>query len=462
MLRLFRHYIPLPMLWLLLVEAVVLLLSAWAGDLLRNLWQGDITPLAGGGWGRALVFTLVFLLSLTAFGLYKRTFRGGRERMLISLALGMMAGLGVMAMLFYFFPDLFQRRGAFAIAFVLAFLGLAAVRVLFFRLVGSDFFRRRVVVLGVEEGQRLFDRLRRRSDRLGFNVVAFIPLPDEAVEEGVAGVVRPAMPLLQYVTLEHIHEIVVVPGGENHPALLDDLLDCKMAGIEVVDMMTFIERHTGRIRIDKVTPQWLIYSDGFRRTWFQRYTKRAFDIAVSLVVLVAALPVMVAVAVAIKMEDGWRAPVFYRQARVGKNWALFRIIKFRSMALDAPPEPGWTEACDVRVTRVGRVIRRMRIDELPQVINVLKGEMNFVGPRPEQPRYVEALVRKIPYYAERHRVKPGITGWAQLHYPYGASERDALEKLQYDFYYIKNCSLFLDALILLQTAEVVLSGRGGR
>ena len=245
---------------------------------------------------------------------------------------------------------------------------------------------------------------------------------------------------------------------------VEDLLDCKMSGIDVVDAQTFFERETGKVRLETLHPSWLIFSDGFRQAGMQIVAKRGFDIAASMTLLLLALPLIVLAIIAIWLESGCRGPILYRQVRVGQNWRLFQVLKLRSMVVDAEKggAPQWAKKNDARVTRVGKFIRRTRIDELPQILNVLKGDMSFIGPRPERPEFVEKLAEKIPYYAERHRVKPGITGWAQIRYPYGASEQDAVEKLQYDLYYVKNYSLFLDCLILFQTAEVVLWGQGAR
>jgi sugar transferase (PEP-CTERM system associated) len=243
-----------------------------------------------------------------------------------------------------------------------------------------------------------------------------------------------------------------------------ELLECRIAGIEVTELLTFLERETGRVRIDVLNPSWMIFGEGFRRDPLRLLSARLLDLLASLLTVVVSLPVMVVTALAIKLEDGWRAPVFYRQARVGLAGHSFDVLKFRSMRTDAERDgqAQWAQKADPRVTRVGAVIRSLRIDELPQILNVLRGHMSFVGPRPERPQFVNELAEKIPYYVLRHCVKPGITGWAQLCYPYGSSEQDALEKLQYDLYYIKNNSLLFDLAILVQTAEVVLLGKGAR
>jgi sugar transferase (PEP-CTERM system associated) len=243
-----------------------------------------------------------------------------------------------------------------------------------------------------------------------------------------------------------------------------EFLECRFAGIDVTELLTFLERETGRVAIDVLNPSWLIFGTGFRRNPLRRLTARVLDLSGSALIVLLTVPIMLGTAVAIKLEDGLRAPVLYFQARVGLAGRRFHIIKFRSMRQDAEAsgEAQWAQAADPRATKVGAVIRKLRVDELPQLFNVLRGDMSLVGPRPERPEFVAQLAERIPYYVERHHVRPGVTGWAQLCYPYGSSERDALEKLQYDLYYIKNNTLLFDLAILLQTVEVVLMGKGAR
>jgi len=397
-----------------------------------------------------------------AFGLYRRAFRGGVEVMLLRLLFALCLGLVALMALFYAFPDLFLKRGAVAIAFVFALVFLVLVRIGFFRLKQHRVFQRRLLVLGVEQGAREFGRLRRNNDWLGVEIVAFVPVHEEVVGDYAKDKITVLdCPLLDIVRSQSIDEIVVASDGAGQDNLVQDLLDCKMAGVEVVDILSFVERQTGKIRLDMLRPQWLVYSEGFRNSLAQHAAKRVCDVILSIIVLMVAAPVMVLIAAAIWLEGLGKEPILYRQVRVGENWRLFQMIKFRSMRNESD-EPRWAQVEDKRVTLVGRFIRRMHLDELPQLINVLRGEMSLVGPRPEQAPIVEALSSRIPYYADRHRVKPGITGWAQVRYPYGASEKDAYEKLQYDLYYVKNKSFFLDCVILLQTLEVVIFRRGSR
>ena len=270
-------------------------------------------------------------------------------------------------------------------------------------------------------------------------------------------------PLVQYAEEKDIDEIVLSVDDRRQGGLpAKDLLDCKMSGIDILDMVSFFERRTGKIRLDILYPSWLYLSEGFHESTFRRMIKRIFDIAAVLVLLPIAIPLMLLLSVAILVESKGRGGVLYKQTRVKQDGVLFQIYKYRSMVPDAEQDGvvRWASKNDSRITRVGSVMRGLRLDELPQLFNVLKGDMSFVGPRPERPEFVEQLADKIPYYEERHRVKPGLTGWAQIRYPYGESADDALEKLQYDLYYVKNYSIYLDMLILLQTAEVVMLGKG--
>jgi len=253
-----------------------------------------------------------------------------------------------------------------------------------------------------------------------------------------------------------------VASRERRGLPLKALMECKLAGLTVTEFANFWERQTGQIDLEELNPGWLIFSGGFRSNWASSATKRVFDVFVSVVFLIVTLPITVLAAIAIKLEGP--GPIFYGQERVGRNGSTFTVFKFRSMRTDAEKDgvARWAQNNDTRVTRVGRFIRRTRIDEIPQVINVLTGDMSFVGPRPERPVFVAALAQKIPHYDVRHRIKPGITGWAQINYPYGASDEDAKAKLSYDLYYAKNWGIFLDAVILFQTARVVLWPEGVR
>jgi sugar transferase (PEP-CTERM system associated) len=328
----------------------------------------------------------------------------------------------------------------------------------------ESLFKRRVLVYGVGQRTAAISSLRRRSDRRGFEIVGFVQPDGESVAVPPERILNAPAGILELCTRLDVHEIVVAMEDRRRGFPILGLLECRLAGMEVTELLTFLERETGRVRIDVLNPSWMIFGDGFRRDPLRLFSSRALDLIASVILVILSLPVMLLTMAAIKLEDGWRAPIFYGQARVGLGGQTFTVLKFRSMRIDAERDgqAQWAQKSDPRVTRVGAIIRKLRIDELPQILNVLTGHMSFVGPRPERPQFVAELAQKIPYYVQRHCVKPGITGWAQLCYPYGSSEQDALEKLQYDLYYIKNNTLLFDLAILVQTAEVVFMGKGAR
>ncbi len=462
MFRVFRHYVPRAFVVLAVGEFLFLVASVYLGVALRFLGQEPpygVEPLLP----KAVVFALVMLGAMTAMGLYQRNLREGLGGVLIRLGLSALLALVAMSVLFYVFPGLFLGRGAFGLAYLVALLGLALVRAVFLQVADLEALQRRVLVLGAgPRAAEIAKRLRRKADRRGCHIVGYVHVAGERDAVDPQKVIRHDVPLLELARRMQIDEIVVAVQDRRKNFPLHEILDCRMSGIEVLDLLSFFERQLRRVELDLMQPSWLIFSDGFRYGLWRAVSKRLFDVVVSASLLLLLWPVMLVAALAIYLETG--RPILYRQVRVGEHWRPFQLLKFRSMVQDAEADgrARWAAPGDSRVTRVGRFLRRSRIDELPQLVNVLRGDMSFVGPRPERPEFVERLAREIPYYAERNRVKPGITGWAQVCYPYGASEEDAARKLQYDLYYVKNYSLFLDLLILLQTAEVVLWGRGAR
>jgi sugar transferase (PEP-CTERM system associated) len=407
-----------------------------------------------------MLFTLVMLAVMTAVGLYQRNLQEGYGGMLLRLSLSFLVGIVVMSVLFYFFLATFLGRGVLGIVCAISFLGVVAARRLFLRLANLEHLKRRVLVLGAGECARQIAEINR--EQTGFHIVGFIPMTgeNEVVEQDK--ILHLDTSLLELVKQYRIDELVVAMRDRRGGLPVHEILDCKMNGTVVLDLLTFFERETGKVKLDTLQPSWLIFSDGFRQGSLRTFGKRLFDFIASLTLLAIAWPIMVLTALAIWIESGGRGPILYRQVRVGQNWRLFQVLKFRSMRVDAEKDgvARWATERDSRITRVGSFIRKVRIDELPQIFNVLRGDMSIVGPRPERPMFVEQLSEKVPYFSERHRVKPGITGWAQICYSYGASEEDAVEKLQYDLYYVKNYGLFLDFLILFQTAQVILFGKG--
>lgn len=470
--RLFKQYLSVSFLLLFLTETWVFGVAAWAGMHLRfldpahpSLATGIVEQSVGSIWPRVILFVSVMQLSVLSIGLYSKTHvEHGRAGVVLRLGVAFLIGAFVLAIVFYFIPYLHMWRGIVVLALGIAFLGSLLVRFVFLGTIDRDLLRRRVLVYGSGSRAAFVNQLSDQPGYLGASILGFVHNKGDHDAIAPQRIIRLDRPLVEYAMASQVDEIVVAVDDRRKTLPIDDLLDCRMSGIEVIDLPSFFERESGKVRLEMITPSWLIFSDGFRRNTIGDALERAFDVVAGLMVAFLTLPVMMLTALAIKIEDGPMAPVFYRQTRVGKGAKPFKIIKFRSMVEGAERtgEAVWAQEHDPRITRVGAVIRKLRIDELPQVFNVLAGEMGIVGPRPERPEFVDDLARKIPYYDERHRVKPGITGWAQLRYPYGATLKDAMEKLQYDLYYAKNHSLLFDFLILLQTMEVVLFGKGAR
>lgn len=464
--RVFKHHVHKAYIWLASVEALLFMLSVLIGSYLR--FKGENTAVEdhiGPILPRALIFAAVLGTSMAAMGLYQPRMREGSGGILIRLVGAFVAMSLVMSAIFYLSPDLLLWRGALALVVGTAFLFALISRSVFERLVNHENLKRRVLVFGAgHRANQVLGQLRRKSDRRGFNFVAFLPVVGEDLVVAPEFCIDAQTSVYDYAAAQAIDEILVAVDDRRRGLPINDLLQCKLSGIDVLDVVTFFERETGKIVLEFVTPGWMVFSDGFQLGMFRQLSKRCFDLVASLILLLGTWPMMLGAILAIWMEDGLRAPLIYRQKRVGINGQEFDVLKFRSMRVDAEKEGQavWAKQNDDRVTRVGRFIRKCRIDELPQILNVLKGDMGFVGPRPERPQFVERLAQQIPHYAARHQVKPGIAGWAQLCYPYGASEKDAEHKLQYDLYYVKNHSLLLDFMILLQTVEVVLFGKGAR
>lgn len=463
--RILKHYFHVPFLLLGLLEAALLIGSVYLAAHLRfaNLEAavlGGIGPL----WPRAWLFALLVLICMTAMGVYQARGREGMSGVMLRTAVSYFLGAAALSMVFYTFPALHLGRGVFIIAAVLSFFSLFVVRALLGKLVGADTLKRKIMVLGAGERAKIIEsKVKAEGDDRGFLLCGFIPVPEEPVVVEAGRVVPQHGSLLNLAEQYDVDEIVVAIDDRRRYFPLDELLDCKMGGIDVVDIINFFERETGKIEVSLLHPSWLVFSDGFAHGATRAMFERWFDIGASLFLLLMTWPAMLATIFAIWAEEGFRASIFYRQKREGVDGKPFFVYKFRSMREDAEKSGAqWAATNDDRITRVGNFIRKYRIDELPQILNVLKGDMGFVGPRPERPEFVDQLVEVIPFYADRHRVKPGITGWAQLRYPYGASQEDAKMKLKYDLYYVKNHSLMLDILILIQTVEIILFGKGAR
>lgn len=462
--RIFKHYVRIPFILLGIGEFIIMCLSISAAAFIifqQNSEQFSTyfdTSLLS-----ALIYALVMTLSMVAIGLYQARLREGILGFLLRLSAALFLGTVALSLVFYLFPSLFLGRGVLLLAEVISFVGIALIRnVIYFS--GSNIFKKNILVLGAGERAASITELRRKSDQVGFKIIGYVHVRGEKDIVDEKKIIFLNSSILDFCIDTNIDEIVIAINDRRKTLPMSELLDCKMSGVDIVDVLQFFERETSKIKLDHLHPSYLLYSDGFQQGIARQNIKRFFDVLVSGIFLLLTWPIMGLTSLFIMLESGFGQPILYRQVRVGEDGRPFQVLKFRSMRTDAEKDgkAQWAVKNDSRITKVGGFIRKVRIDELPQIFNVFKGNMSFVGPRPERPEFVGELSDKIPYFNERHRIKPGITGWAQLSYPYGASEKDSLEKLQYDLYYVKNHSLFLDFLILLQTVEVILFSRGAR
>lgn len=472
--RVFRHYINIHTVFLCLLDFIALIGAAYIGYGLRFFYAPDLN---GHGWfdflPSALYFALVMLVCMVAMGVYQVKFKEGYIGVTLraSVALFLLGGAMMSASIYLLEEvDLLFGRGVLALA-VIAALGLTVgLHFVYHQLVGQQNFLRRVLVLGAgNQAETLSSMIQNLDQEASFSVVGYVAA--KGSEDRMVDVLEiPAeSSLLNYLVEHNIDEVVVAlderrrSESSSSAFPVEELLDCKQAGKSILDTLSFIEREMGKIEPRSLSASWMLFSDGFNHSALRDYIQRGFDLFASVLLLLLSWPLMLCAIIAIKLEEGLKAPILYSQARVGYGGKVFMVHKFRSMRVDAEKFGAqWAQENDPRVTKTGQFIRNTRIDELPQIFNVIKGEMGFVGPRPERPEFVEQLKEKIPYYDERHRAKPGITGWAQLLYPYGASDEDSEQKLKYDLYYVKNRSLLLDLVILIRTVEVVLVGNGVR
>lgn len=470
--RMIRFFRQQAVNWLFLMalgELAVMVAAVFAAIYLRYVTHpSPLNEYGAYEWlhfARASCFAVVIFLGMGALGLYqahmRETWFGVISRQAVAFGLGSIALL----VLYYVIPEARLGRGVFGLALIIAFVAVALFRTGFLRIVDVDALKRRVLVLGAgTRAATIFEKMRRRADRRGFSIVGYVANEGEPVRVPQELIVVPIGSLVDYAEAQKIDEIVVGPDERRGGLPMEQLLDCRQAGIGVTELVTFFERESGKVKLGLAEPSWLVFSQGFDMTPLRRLTKRTFDVVAASLVLLMTWFMMLLVALAIVIESGWGQPILYRQERVGERGKVFKLIKFRSMRTDAERDgvARWASKSDDRVTRVGRFIRRARLDELPQLWNVLRGDMSVIGPRPERPQFVAELAESIRYYNLRHCVRPGLAGWAQLRYPYGASKEDASEKLKFDLFYVKNHNLLFDTLILLQTVEVVLFGRGVR
>jgi len=412
----------------------------------------------------AIIFALVVQLSSLALGLYnsklRENYRGVVRRLLVSVAIGFF----IATLLNPLYGQHALEIELLALSALVSLIAASAFRYVTLQVDFFGFNKRVVLVLGAGDRASIIEkRMRRDVDRQGFYMHGFVIMPGDT-ENGIVNENRIELDgsLVNYALEHGIDEIVVASDERRNNLPVDELFACKIRGVEITEILDFIERETGQIAVNLIYPSWVIYSNGFASANHLRNTLDwVFNASIAAFMVLVTWPVMLITAILIKLDEGMSAPIFYLQERVGLDGQAFNIYKFRSMRIDAEKNGAqMASENDDRTTTIGKFIRKYRVDELPQILNVLRGDMGFVGPRPERPEFVQQLIKNLPYYNERHNVKPGLTGWAQLKYPYGSTEEDSLEKLKYDLYYVKHRSFMLDLLILIRTVEIVLFGKG--
>jgi len=465
MIRLFRFYFSLRSFVFILGEGILIYGAIFTATyLFPAIYHEDLLyqPII---WLKILLVTVITQLSLYFNDLYEfKTTESG-----IDLATRLLQAIGVtsitLGVVYFLWPQMIIGRWIFFASLIILLLFIVSWRLLYSLVIRRKLFIEKALMLG--SGELAHDILGEIKNRKDITYNLNLLITNDRIntrEDQLKGIsIHQGFDNICDLAEEKKIENIIVALDEKRGILpYQELLKCKVRGMDIIDGESFYERITGKLLVEKLNPSWLIFSDGFVKSNISRATKRFVGLLISSCMLVLLSPVMLLVSVAIKL--GSRGPVLYTQERVGEYGKIYTLYKFRSMRADAEKETGpvWATEDDPRITRVGKIIRKLRIDELPQLLNVFKGDMSFVGPRPERPVFVEQLKKKVPYYNERFSVKPGITGWAQINYPYGASEEDALEKLKYDLYYIKNMSGIMDLIIIFHTAKIVLLGRGAR
>ncbi len=454
-------------LFLVIVETVLLFVTALAATQIRFGSESSDVLFNQRGWMKLVMLTIVIQLAFYLFDLYDLPTTRRYRRVIINLIIALSVATVLLSILFYVVPALQLGRGVFLVDVTLILAVIPAWRLVVAWSAGHPQLgvRERVLILG--SGDQAIELARATLERRasGFHIVGFVDSKPELIGKSLINptVIGLTADIGGLVEQYQVDRIVVAVADRRGVFPTEELLRLSLSGrVAVEESARYYERLTGKIASEMLRPSWLIFSRGNRFSDFEHHVRRVLNAGFAAVGFVLSLPIMLVTVLAVKLDS--RGPVFYVQERVGKNGCTFKIIKFRSMRVGAEAKSGpvWAEEDDPRVTRVGRVIRKLRFDELPQFVNVIRGDMNFVGPRPERPMFVEQLGEIVPYYSQRHVVKPGLTGWAQIKYPYGASVEDAIEKLRYDLYYIKNQSLLLDAIIVFETIKIVMFGRGGR
>ncbi len=443
-------------------DIIITILSAYGGLYLRFFSRSSFQIRGLDPYlPKALVFSICIVLICFFTDLYRNERTDGRKEIFLKIFFSGLFASIALASFYYFVPSMQIGRGILFLAICISILLQSIWHI------GYDLFLKlpavtdRVLILGTGPTARNLGAILNSSSN-GFFLSGYVNCLGESVEVPTSDVISNGEGLLSVALKERVQKIVVALTERRGTFPLREVLDCKLRGIEVVDGPSFYEQLTGKLLIESINPSHLIFSKGFRITMFGRYIKRLFDVIFAAAGIVFALPLIMIIPIVIKSTS--KGSVLFKQIRIGEGEKPFTVYKFRTMVHDAEKNTGpvWSRTGDSRITKTGRFLRKTRLDEIPQLFNVLKGEMSFIGPRPERPFFVESLSKQIPYYSERHCVKPGITGWAQVRYEYGDSIEDAIEKLRYDLYYLKYQSISLDLLIVLDTIKVIIFGRGGR
>lgn len=464
MYKIFKHYIPKTIFLLGLIETLILFVSICLALLVfREVY---FSPGTYGSTAHMYLSVLIFIsvmqIGMISMGLYCRDLRESQSMMILRLVFSLIIGVSLLMVLDRLFDLQYLGLNTQIFAFSSAFLGVMFSRLVLYQQT-DNILKRNILILGAGEKAQQLQKLRRKTDKSGVEIVGYVDMGDSVCHISEDKLFAVNESISKVIDDNHIEEIVVALDDRRKFVPIEDLLVCKMKGVNIMDITSYLERQLGKIDLNTFQPSTLVFSDSYSHS-IKSASKRVLDIMVSLTLLLFTVPFMLLTAVAILYESNGKGPIIYRQQRVGLNGKLFTLYKFRSMKVDAEKDgvAVWAKHNDDRITGIGAFIRKTRIDELPQLINVLKGDLSIVGPRPEREQFVEDISEKMRFYKLRHFVKPGITGWAQIRYPYGSSIEDARQKLQYDLYYIKNYSPFLDIIIVIQTIAVILWGKGAR
>ncbi len=466
MLRVFKQYYPIRNIFFFLGEFIFIFgASALASRLL--LGANLIHPEDPWLFSKILLVTVVCQMCLYYNDLYDLRITDTFKELGIRLVQALGIAAIILAFVYIAFPQTIIGHGIFMVSTLIVIVLIVCWRYIYSLVLSHNLFDQKIILLGSGElARKIREEVQEKRD-CGYTVSVVVPECSEEVDltdtRGTAMICKKNYEgLCEMARALEIRKIVVGFRERRSNFPLKELLRCRLEGVEVIEGATFYEMLSGKLVVQQLNPSWLIFSEGFQKTRMRRFLKRGTDLVLAVILLILLSPLILLIAVAIKLDS--RGPVIFSQERVGERNRIYRMHKFRSMVEDAEKLSGpvWAEEDDLRITRVGRIIRRLRLNEIPQLWNVLKGEMSFVGPRPERAFFVEQLADQVPYYRERSFVKPGITGWAQVCYGYGASVEDAIEKLNYDLFYIKNMSTLMDLMIVMRTIKIVLFGHGVR